>query len=132
MGSKEENEELLWYQGNNCRVEKSVKSVFVISSFYSVSTLTYVKVYAHKFFILCFHFLITWMYKILENVFVKCIFFNSRFRSRSSTPEMFLDGDVLKLCSKFIEHPCQGPCKKYTVAWVLSCNFAAYFQNIFS
>ena len=75
----------------------------------------------------------TWRYKILENVFVKCDFLNGRFRNRSSSQEVFLGGGVLNLYRKFIEHPYQRQCKKkITLAWVLSCKFASYFQNIFS
>ena len=51
-------------------------------------------------------------YKILENVFVKCDFLNGRFRTRSSSQEVFLGGGVLNLYRKFIEHPYQRQCKK--------------------
>ena len=48
----------------------------------------------------------------------------------SSASEVFLEKGVLKICSKFTgEHPCRSV--KCTSAWVFSCKFAAYFQNIF-
>ena len=38
---------------------------------------------------------------------------------------------VLKMCRRFLgEHPCRT--WNYTLAWVFSCTFAAYFQNTFS
>ena len=51
---------------------------------------------------------------------------------RSSPPEVLLGGGVLKTSSKLIKHPYQGPCQNRTLAWVLSCKCAAYFQNTFS
>ena len=49
-------------------------------------------------------------------------------------PEMFLGNNGLKICCKFTaEDPGQSAiCWKRTSAWVFSCKFAAYFQNIFS
>ena len=51
---------------------------------------------------------------------------------RSSPPKVLLGGGVLKTSSKLIKHPYQGPCQNRTLAWVLSCKCAAYFQNTFS
>ena len=54
---------------------------------------------------------------------------------------MFLGKGVLKICSKFTgEHPWRIVFNKVafqlywncTSTWVISCKFAAYFQNIFS
>ena len=43
---------------------------------------------------------------------------------------MFLGKGFLKICNKFTgEHPCRGAIS--TLAWIFSCKFAAYFQNIF-
>ena len=64
--------------------------------------------------------------------------------NRSSPAEVFLQKVVLKICSKFIaEHPCRSVISidyvfakqlywNHTSTWVLSCKFAAYFQNTFS
>ena len=50
--------------------------------------------------------------------------------------EMFFGKSVLKICSRFTkEHPCRSVISLKllcTSAWVLSCKFAAYFQNSFS
>ena len=64
---------------------------------------------------------------------------------RSSHPEVFLGKGVLKICSKFTgEHPCRSAISiklqcnfieialNRTSAWVFSCKFSEYFQNIFS
>ena len=57
---------------------------------------------------------------------------------RSSHPQVFLVKGILKICSKFAgEHPCRSatsmkqPYWNRTSAWVLSCKFAAHFQNSF-
>ena len=57
---------------------------------------------------------------------------------RSSHPEVFLGKAVLKICSIFTgEHPRRSAiliklfCNFIEITWVLSCKFAAYFQNIF-
>ena len=64
-------------------------------------------------------------------------FFSPFLTIRTSCPEVFLGKAVLKICSKFTgEHPCRSviwiklPAR--TSAWMFSCKFAAYFQNIFS
>ena len=55
---------------------------------------------------------------------------------RSIPLELFLGKVVLKTCCKFTgEHPCNVAKQLYwnhTLGWVLSCKFAAYFQNTFS
>ena len=52
--------------------------------------------------------------------------------SRSSPPKVFLGKGVLKICSKFTEHPCQIVIYwNRTSACVFSCKFAAYFLNTF-
>ena len=57
--------------------------------------------------------------------------------NRSSRPEVFLGKGILKICSKFTgEHSCRSLIStkllKHTLTRVLSCKFAAYFQNTFS
>ena len=77
------------------------------------------------------------------------------FKYRSSRPEVFLRKGVLKTYSEFTgEHPCRSVISirllynfipkcdfnkvalqlywNHISAWVLSCRFAAYFQNTFS
>ena len=57
--------------------------------------------------------------------------------TRSSHPEVFLEKDVLKICSKFTgELLCRSviPIKllsNHASAWVFSRKFAAFFQNTF-
>ena len=65
---------------------------------------------------------------------IESIQYNAAYRS--SHPEVFLRNGVLKICNKFTgEHPCQSAISiklQSTSAWVFSCKFIAYFQNIFS
>ena len=55
---------------------------------------------------------------------------------RRSPSEVLLGKGVLKISSKFMEHPCRSMiwiklfCNLNS-AWVLSCTFAAYFQSMF-
>ena len=55
--------------------------------------------------------------------------------SRSSRTEVFLRKGVLKICSKLTgEHSCWSAISiklqwDHTSAWVVSCKYAAYFQN---
>ena len=52
---------------------------------------------------------------------------------RSNSLEMLLAKGVLKKCRKFTgEYPCRSVISIKLLAWVLSCKFAAYFQNTFS
>ena len=55
--------------------------------------------------------------------------------TRSIHPEVFLEKGVLKIYSKFAgEHPWRSAISinLHISAWVFSCKFVAYFQNIFS
>ena len=48
---------------------------------------------------------------------------------QSSSPGLFLRKEVMKICRQFAgEHPFW---RNHTLAWVFSCTFTAYFQNIF-
>ena len=52
-----------------------------------------------------------------------------------SHPEVFLGKGILKICSKFTgEHPCRSVVSiklLYTLTWMFSCKFAAYFRRPF-
>ena len=56
------------------------------------------------------------------------------YMNRNSPPKVFIRKSALKIFSKFTgEYPCwSGISINHTLAWVLSCKFAAYFQNSFS
>ena len=71
--------------------------------------------------------------------------FPNKLENRSSPSEIFLRKDVAKICSKFTGgHPCRRKVARisikllalqiywnHTSVWVISCKFAAYFQNTF-
>ena len=72
-------------------------------------------------------------------VYFVCIYssylINIPTKFKSSHPDVFLRKGVLRICSKFTgEHPCRSVQLywNHTAAWVFSCKFDAYFQNIFS
>ena len=51
---------------------------------------------------------------------------------RSSPPEVFLGGGVLKISCKFIEHPYQGPCQNCTQHGCSPLNGLHIFRTHFS
>ena len=104
----------------------------VINKLWFINKLLMVKTKTETFnlLILFMEFLIWWG---LNNMKLG----NRLYIYRSSHPVLFLRKGVLKICSKFTEHPCRSAiCKakqlywNHTSAWVFSCKFAAYFQKL--
>ena len=80
---------------------------------------------------------------VVKNDFVKKDVYHAKIQNiedkipdktnKSSRPEVFLENGVPKICRKFTGENIVA-LKVYcnlTSAWVFSCKFAAYFQNIF-
>ena len=104
----------------------------VINKLWFINKLLMVKTKTETFnlLILFMEFLIWWG---LNNMKLG----NRLYIYRSSHPVLFLRKGVLKICSKFTEHPCRSAiCKakqlywNHTSAWVFSCKFAAYFRKL--